>query len=242
MENIIKFDKKHTQVIKGLAILFMVLHHVGSLYYNQIDLNWYARNSRDVPEMILLFFSTGGKVCVSLFTIMSGFGLAKSYGRYSQKRSSVGGDVRFILSHLIQFYSIYWIAFLLRLGMQCYTPDRFQQVFGSDSAAVLRFIAGFFGLSTLFNLRGLCDWFVTAIIILYLVFPLLYRMGKHLRYGLIVIGAVPWVVRWFIPTMHVDTVLFCLIHSGIRIASDILAVCGLVFRPHADSVLHAGPV
>ena len=157
LENIIKFDKKHTQVIKGLAILFMVLHHVGSLYYNQIDLNWYARNSRDVPEMILLFFSTGGKVCVSLFTIMSGFGLAKSYGRYSQKRSSVGGDVRFILSHLIQFYSIYWIAFLLRLGMQCYTPDRFQQVFGSDSAAVLRFIAGFFGLSTLFNLRGLCD-------------------------------------------------------------------------------------
>ena len=78
MENIIKFDKKHTQVIKGLAILFMVLHHVGSLYYNQIDLSWYARNSRDVPEMILLFFSTGGKVCVSLFTIMSGFGLPAS--------------------------------------------------------------------------------------------------------------------------------------------------------------------
>ena len=231
LENIIKFDKKHTQVIKGLAILFMVLHHVGSLYYNQIDLSWYARNSRDVPEMILLFFSTGGKVCVSLFTIMSGFGLAKSYGRYSQKRSSVGGDVRFILAHLIQFYSIYWIAFLLRLGMQCYTPDRFQQVFGSDSAAVLRFIAGFFGLSTLFNLRGLCDWFVTAIIILYLVFPLLYRMGKHLRYGLIVIGAVPWVVRWFIPTMHVDTVLFCLMSfaTGIILAqTDLLdKLCAL---------------
>lgn len=78
------FDKRYTQLIKGIAILFMVLHHTVGLYYNSFDLRWYTENSNNIGSLILLFFSTAGKVCVPLLTILSGFGLAKSYNRFEK--------------------------------------------------------------------------------------------------------------------------------------------------------------
>ena len=73
------FDRRDTAVCKGIAILFMTLHHCLQKYYNRFDLSWYARHSSSLPEKFLIFFSSAGKVCVSLLTILSGYGITKKY-------------------------------------------------------------------------------------------------------------------------------------------------------------------
>ena len=83
MEKNLHFNKNNTFLVKGIAIIFMVLHHCVGLYYNQFDLSWYSLNSSNVESLIILFFSTAGKVCVPILTIVSGFGITKSYSRYN---------------------------------------------------------------------------------------------------------------------------------------------------------------
>ena len=87
-----KFTIRETNICKGIAILFMILHHAVRKYYNSFDLSWYAENSTSIYYMILLFFSTAGKVCVPLFTVLSGYGISKSYSKM-QNRTGLIGDV-----------------------------------------------------------------------------------------------------------------------------------------------------
>lgn len=83
-EQAFRFSTFDTNVCKGMAILFMILHHAVGKYYNDVDLSWYSANanSTDLTSLLFLFLSTAGKVCVPLFTVLSGFGIAKSYSAF----------------------------------------------------------------------------------------------------------------------------------------------------------------
>ena len=168
------FGKKQTQLIKGIAILFMVLHHTVGLYYNHFDLHWYVENCNNLGSLIILFFSTAGKVCVPLLAILSGFGLAKSYSIFRNKHNSVSSDIKFIFSHLIQFYSIYWVMLFLNTAIRYNTIAKFYSFYGIRFKGVINFAINYLGLSKLIGTNGYGDWFASAIIILYQVMPLRY--------------------------------------------------------------------
>ena len=106
------FDKRDTNICKGIAILFMVLHHTVSKYYNVIDISWYRANSDSVFSEIILFFSTAGKVCVPLLTILSGYGITKTFQKYKIKTESIS-YIRFVISRIVKFLSIYIPIFIL---------------------------------------------------------------------------------------------------------------------------------
>lgn len=207
------FDKRQTNLIKGIAILFMVLHHTVGLYYNQVDLQWYGQNTGNGLMLLLLFLSTAGKVCVQLLTILSGFGLAKSYSKYLKEHNGFIFDFKFILSHLIQFYSVYWPMFVLNTIIRCSTIITFGEYFGANKKGVLNFFISFFGLSNLFGTKGFGNWFVSAIIILYILFPFLYRLVDKLSIVPIIISIVPWILRPYVNSVGIstDSVLFCLL-------------------------------
>ena len=191
----------------------MVLHHSVGLFYNQVDLYWYAQNSDGIGSLIILFFSSAGKVCVPLLTILSGFGLSKSYQKFKVKYKNVFSDLRFILSHLLQFYSIYWVMLFLNTVVRYNTITKFYTFYGFKYDALKNFILDFFGLSKLFGTGGFGDWFVSAILILYVIFPLLYRLGNKFKYIPIIISFIPWIFCPFINDLGIstDSALFCLL-------------------------------
>ena len=170
--------------------------------------------------MILLFFSTAGKVCVSLLTILSGFGLAKSYSKFQFRRNSIGGDIRFVCSHIVQLYSIYWIMFLINICIRYHSIDSLSALYGQNYTAVFKFLIDFLGLSKLFQVNGVGDWYISALIVFYILFPLIYRIAKHLHYWIILLTAVPWVVKLFFPNLPCDNAIFYLLSfsTGIIIA------------------------
>lgn len=206
------FDKDCTFLIKGIAILFMVLHHTVGQFYNQVDLSWYGQHSTDAGTLILLLFATVGKVCVQLLTILSGFGLAKSYLKFSQTRRRVTADARFVLSHLIQFYSLYWVMFAFNVSLRSAFLVSFWDFYGTSGDAVWHFLADFFGIARLLGMSGTGDWFVSVNILLYLLFPLFYRLIRRFRWIPVAVTVIPWLIR---PWLHsigigVDHLLFCL--------------------------------
>ena len=218
------FSIRDTNILKGIAILFMVLHHTVGLYYNRFDLSWYGSASDSTFSLAVLFFSTAGKVCVSLFTVLSGYGLTKSFEKFKARRPDVRSEPRFLLSHYIRFYSIYWVIFILSriVGIKNIVSAYFANV--SFIRGFARFILDFFGISKLFWQGGSGDWFVSAILILYLLFPLLYRLTAKLRLGMVLIGAIPWILRYVfsVGVFKMDSFLFCILAfvTGIFLANE----------------------
>lgn len=206
------FDKNYTFSVKGIAILFMVLHHTVALFYNQVDLSWYAQHSTDAGSLILLLFSTAGKVCVQLLTILSGYGLAKSYMKFSQTRYKLADDARFVLSHLLQFYSLYWVMFAVNVVLRSCIVMPFGTFYGTNGNIAVHFLADFFGVAKLFNMSGTGDWFVLVNLLLYLLFPLMNRLIRRFHWVPVAVTVIPWFIRPWLQSVGigVDHLLFCL--------------------------------
>lgn len=218
------FDINDTNLIKGIAILFMVLHHTVGLYYNEVDVGWYTQNSNSVFSLVVLLFSTAGKVCVPLFTILSGFGLSKSFKDFLTNHRSFCSDIRFILSHLVQLYSIYWAVFLCNIIIYNNTLTKLCGTYGTGLHGIKNFILDFLGLSKLFYENGFGDWFISAIIILYIIFPVIYRLVFKFKFVVIVVSFLPWIFRPFINSLgfKTDGPLFCILafSTGILFAQE----------------------
>lgn len=60
----LSISKTDTSVLKGIAILAMLVHHL----YMRTDNSWLLGQMQEV-----------GKVCVSLFILLSGYGLCVGY-------------------------------------------------------------------------------------------------------------------------------------------------------------------
>ena len=150
--------KQDTSVLKGIAILAMLFHHVygtppaGVMPYTGL------------PHMIGVL----GKVCVALFLFCSGYGLAKQY-----ESISIREDVKFITRRLIKFYANYWVIFILFVPISVFVYHQPEMAFDVDRPRLsFDLILDIFGLSNTYNVTW---WFNRIIIILYLLFPILYR-------------------------------------------------------------------
>ena len=187
-----QFTVRDTNICKGVAILFMILHHSVGKYYNSFDLSWYAENSSSIYYMILLFFSTAGKVCVPLFTVLSGYGLAKSYSK-TEGKSGFAGDVRFIAVRYLKLYSLYLpVAIIVSVILIL------SSVHGGNASNPLNKLPYYlFDLNMFYRimLRDSFTWYLDAIIILYLLFPVLYRLVKKNKVIVLIIAAIPWIDR-----------------------------------------------
>lgn len=67
------FDKRQTNIAKGLAIIILLWHH---LFYNgNTFVSLLSFQGRSIEHII----AQSGKVCVAIFVLLSGYGLYQSY-------------------------------------------------------------------------------------------------------------------------------------------------------------------
>jgi hypothetical protein len=125
-----------------------------------------------------------GKVCVSIFLILSGYGLTRS----------VKNDYnieQFYKRHLSKIYFNYWFAVIISfiVGAIFFT-DKSKTLIGDD--ALNKVILNFTGLHYLTGYMGYNSswWFITVIIILYLLFPIIRILIKQYNYMFLIFSSI----------------------------------------------------
>lgn len=109
-----------------------------------------------------------------MFLFCSAYGLASQYVH----AKSVLSDVRFILRRLNKFYLNYWVVFIIFVPISIFFFHRPLSVaYGEHVNIIQRLIYDLLGMqgTSSYNITW---WFNKLIIIMYLLFPLLYRLVR----------------------------------------------------------------
>ncbi len=167
------------------------------MFYNSSErYSWYTSvfpfGITEVPiESLIADFC---KVCVAIFLLLSGYGLYKSYSSYYEKNAENGKlpklrIVIYLKNHLINLLSSYWFIFIVFVPIGVFFGKSFLTYYGLNP---FYYLADFLGLSYLFFE---CDatmnatwWFMSLIIVYYVIFPFLFRIQKYNSFLLLVVS------------------------------------------------------
>ena len=94
----LQFTRDHTQVIKGVAILFMMILHVGG---SGATYDVPMRTMADYP--VLGFLHPSFKLCVGIFTFMIGYGYAFAKVK----------DWHYSIKHIWALLKVFWLILLV---------------------------------------------------------------------------------------------------------------------------------
>lgn len=190
------YTKRDTNIAKAAAVILLLIHH---LYMGV------APAPIDIfHEYLPLTLATLSKVCVALFVVLSGYGLAASYGKRKEK------PVRFALDHTLGLMRPYWFIYVLFavLGIffarQQFSP---WAVYGTGLRGFLNGLSEFFALRPLLGTPTYNQtwWYMEAALVLYLTFPLVYGGVKRLPVLVLPLSAVPLVLYYFLGNNVWDT-------------------------------------
>ncbi|MBE6049625.1 MAG: acyltransferase [Clostridium sp.] len=201
------FNKDNTLVCKGIAIILMVVHH---LFWNVPDIG-VSINGIAVSQRIGVI----GKVCVSVFIMLSGLGLYKgTKGKIKIKE--------FYVKRLSKLYLNYlFIVITSSLIGLCFFKDIFLSSFPNHR--VLRFLLNCTGFQYVVGYQGINSswWFVTEIMICYILYPLLLELVEKYKWKF----AILTFILSFVELIHIGNITsiiawICPFVIGITIAAD----------------------
>lgn len=168
------FSKEYTNIIKGIAILAMIFHHI---YPNDPSATFSLANGFDIVGIV----AASGKLCVSLLTILSGYGLSESFK--ARNPQGLVGNVKFVLSHLLQLFSMYWFVLIFGYVGWFLQGRTLTAFYGGGISCVVNMVLDIFGLGALTHTPVFVGgWFLSAIIIFYLIFPVFNYLAKKLKW------------------------------------------------------------
>jgi len=158
-----------SKVAKGGAILLLLWHH---LFYRHPEYGWFV------------YYTSGqATVCVAMFLILSGYGLAKVF----KPEQNV---FHFYYKRLSKLYSTYWFIFLVCVPISMMLLDvTVKSAFSSVRHPYLATFAQFLGMQVYYGGHGFNPtwWFMSAIIPLYILFPFFYlAIDKYSWWALLV--------------------------------------------------------
>lgn len=155
------FTNKHTNIAKGVAILLMLIHHIG--------LDPIMSELPTSPFFYKLFDQ--GKVCVSIFLILSGYGLCISSDR--KKADNIKELCIFSVKHLIKLMLNFWLIFIIAVTYGTISGKRPLTIYGTNIGKNM--LIDFLGLANLFETPtyNATWWFMSLIIVLYIIFPIM---------------------------------------------------------------------
>lgn len=150
MKSKLIFGKNETAIIKGVAILLMLIHH---LFMNTEGINYYSQD-------FFNHLSSIGKICVSIFSFITGYGIYISY----EKNSNLNAKKR-----ITKLYIRYWIILLL-----IFLP---MQILAGNFTLTLGTISDYFlnltGFKTSLNPNA---WFLRNWIVFIIIAPLFFKL------------------------------------------------------------------
>lgn len=156
-----------TTKVKGIALLLLLWHHLffaGGLQYTEYFIG-------SIP--VIQQSASAAKVCVALFVLLSGYGLA------IQAQKNPLPYTSFLKKRLRKLFVNYWMMWLLFVPIGfLFFGWTLQGIYGEHSWQKL--IVDIMGLQCALGLPGVNPtwWFYSLIILLYLAFPLLNHLSN----------------------------------------------------------------
>ncbi|MCR5636629.1 MAG: acyltransferase [Clostridiales bacterium] len=193
INDVICFDKRQTNIAKGIAVLLLLWHHVFYNNPNNYELFSSLMSVNGIPIESLI--SDFCKVCVAIFLILSGYGLcksyesfSKSYGRVFKDKSILKARFGFAINHLLKLMFSFWFVYLVFVPLSIWFGTPFWNVYNDN---ILFGVLDFLGLSALFGTPTINStwWFMGVIIVYYLLFPLLMKLLDYCGEILVAISA-----------------------------------------------------
>lgn len=166
-----KLSLNDTQVLKGVALLLLLYHHC---WYTGEGFDDIVVYGQPVFKQIGIF----GKLCVSLFVFLSGYGLTVG----AIKNNGVGKIMQFYRKRYLKLMVNYWFVWLLFVPLGVFVFDRtFPAVYGENY--VFKALADFLGIHSViigssygYNATW---WFYSCIILLYVLYPLIWKCRNY---------------------------------------------------------------
>ena len=154
--------------LKGIALLLLLLHHL--FYINDGTYDDIVILGHGVIQMVAQI----AKVCVAIFVFLSGYGLAT---QYTSKPLILS---QFYQHRFKKLFFNYWLMWILFVPMGIFYFGRTLNVV-YEKHVFLKLIINITGLQDIFGFYGYNAtwWFITCIILLYLVFPLLFKLSQN---------------------------------------------------------------
>lgn len=179
--------KEDSAALKGVAIIIMVFLHCFNkpARYSEYNLIFAPFTSGE-----LMAAAVFGKICVSIFAFVSGYGLMYGYSHMKQKGKDFSSQ-SWVLRHLISTLSGLWfIAPFGYLGYGIVNGFRFDRWGDNPVTKGFAIVADAFGISKILGTKTVNGtwWYMgTAIVFIVLVPVIYYGISK---YGGFVCGAI----------------------------------------------------
>ena len=189
---------RDSNVLKGLALLLLLWHH---LFFAQNGLfdDLHIIKSVYLAQELGVFC----KLCVVMFVFLSGYGLM-AQAEIKEGISNLKDWYIRRFKKLILNYWVIWIVFV-PISVLCFGIT-FQDAYQSDIG--LHLVADLLGIHSLLYHEILCYnptwWFYSCIIALYLLFPLMYKMMKRDVFSLVLLT----LIISFLPIPFIDVIKF----------------------------------
>lgn len=201
------FDKRATSIVKGVAILFMLIHHsyLDPTRYTGYTVDFFPFTEENV-NLVANFFKT----CVGIFAFISGYGITLSMKKVEKNYQLTRQQTMEVTIHrYLSMMSGYWFIFVL----SCMIPfpatiKRLSEIYGTDGLSILHIIIDFLGLSHILDSPMNCGtwWYMSLAILIVIFMPILLRFyNKYSFLTLFALLLVPRaikmemndVIRWF---------------------------------------------
>lgn len=207
-------DKRASNIIKGIAIILMIIHHFWGFPNWIIESNNYSPILTSYPG-IELIIGDFGKICVAMYAFITGYAIYINKDKYTILRYRIKKIIRFLLNYWIFAFGFIILGYLINEKL----PD------------ITYFIANLLGLSTRVFEYGqgyICvtmAWYVSFYISIMLILPVLLI---HTHKG--------FILDTFLMTFVFNVFKYIIFHtsiSGIPIIGNILSNISI----YAPSVL-----
>ncbi len=170
------FPPEATTELKGLAILFVVLSHIG----------YFLVSDHEFLQPLSNFAGVG----VDIFFILSGYGLVASA---LQRPISVW---QFYRKRLLKIFVPVLVTMLLLLGLDYLVLD-----ITYPTALTIKNLFGFFPQADLYREINSPLWYITPLLAYYILFPLVFwRKQPLISAGVLALAA--WVFIYFLPDLN----------------------------------------
>ena len=179
MEQTIKFTKKNTLAVKGIAISFLLCYHCFS---QTARMGGAEVSFWPLPQNLAMLISLCMVHCVGMFAFLSVYGLTLSMkSKYPEYDFDGHTATLFVLKRYVKLVLTFLVPFVFCVGVT-FVTDTFRYPAGMF-ANIISIIMDFFGVGHMFGGRMLVStwWYLSLEILLIFFMPFLSGSASNLQ-------------------------------------------------------------
>lgn len=178
----IRFSKRDTNIIKGMAIIFMMIHHCFNSPKRYVGCNVvFAPLNQHIVTYLAAFL----KICVPMFVFLTAYGITVSLKNKNNTLDITGKQMVDYTKH--RMFNLYtgwlWVFALCEIFCMVYSGLPLE-VYGKSIKGVVCFLIDGLGMANLFRTPTLVGtwWYMSLAISLIIVLPILVKIYSKIGF------------------------------------------------------------